>query len=51
VGAYVQLIDASVAELPIPAETDGFKALMAAQARGDREVLEQHGRTVLTLTQ
>lgn len=50
-GAFVQLVDDSATELPIGgADTSaGFGALMRAQARGDREVLEDRGRTVLRL--
>lgn len=51
-GAFVQLVDDSATELPIGLEpAAGFGALMSAQARGDREVLEDRGRTVLRLAQ
>ena len=51
-GAFVQLIDDAAKELPVgPETTAGFGALMRAQARGDREVLEDRGRTVLRLAQ
>lgn len=51
-GVFVQLVDDSAAELQVGSETAaGFGALMSAQARGDREVLEDRGRTVLRLAQ
>lgn len=50
IGAFVQLVDDAATELPVsPETTAGFGALMSAQARGDREVLEDRGRTVLRL--
>lgn len=47
-GVYVQLLDTRAAELPIPRTRNGVAALLRAQARGDRSVLEARGRTVLT---
>lgn len=45
-GAYLQIVERGVADLGIPGQTAGFAELIAAQAEGDRQILEQHGRTV-----
>lgn len=48
-GAFLQLTDRGQQDLPIPGETSTFGTLIAAQARGDREVLVRRGRPVLAL--
>lgn len=48
-GAFLQLTDGGMSPLPIPGNESGFETLIAAQARGDRDVLEERGRPVLTL--
>ena len=48
IGVYLQLLDAPT-ELAIPHSDAGFATLIAAQARGDREVLRERGRPVLAL--
>jgi glucose-6-phosphate isomerase len=45
-GVYL-LLTADEGDLPIPGERYGFGTLRAAQAAGDFEVLERHGRRVL----
>jgi glucose-6-phosphate isomerase len=45
-GVFLQ-VTADEGDLPIPGERYGFGTLRAAQAAGDFEVLEQHGRRVL----
>jgi transaldolase/glucose-6-phosphate isomerase len=45
-GVYL-LVTADEGDLPIPGEAYGFGTLRAAQAAGDFEVLEKHGRRVL----
>lgn len=47
-GVYLQLVDATAAELPIPGQHNGTAELLRAQARGDREVLRSRGRAVVT---
>ena len=47
-GAFLQLVAPEGGDFEIPGEPNGFGALMRAQARGDREVLEQRGRRVVT---
>ncbi len=49
VGAFLQLLDVPEVDEPIPGGEMGFGALIAAQARGDREVLQSRGRPVLAL--
>lgn len=49
-GAFLQVADAEVADLPIPGSPTTFGELLRSQARGDQEVLRAHGRTVLTVT-
>lgn len=48
-GTFLQIIDAEVADLPIPGSQATFGELLLSQARGDQEILRSHGRTVLTL--
>ena len=48
-GAFLQLLDVAGAPLEIPGTRNSFNALIAAQARGDREVLNDRGRPVLAL--
>lgn len=50
VGAFLQLCDAQMPEVPIPGSDGTFGALISAQARGDREVLASHGRPVYLCT-
>ena len=55
-GHFIQLVSASMPELPIPdvvgdpASSVSFGDLIAAQAEGDREALQNAGRHVLTLS-
>lgn len=49
-GAFLQLCDSAASELSIPGSESGFGTLIAAQARGDREVLSARGRPVFALT-
>ncbi|MBK0421348.1 glucose-6-phosphate isomerase [Leucobacter sp. CSA2] len=49
-GAFLQLCDGSLGSLPIPGTGGSFETLIAAQARGDRAVLEERGRPVLALS-
>ncbi|TMA26784.1 MAG: bifunctional transaldolase/phosoglucose isomerase [Deltaproteobacteria bacterium] len=46
-GLFLQITSDGGEELSIPGESYGFRALFAAQARGDLEVLQAHGRRVL----
>jgi hypothetical protein len=46
-GIFLQITSDGGEELPIPGESHGFRALFAAQARGDLEVLQARGRRVL----
>lgn len=48
-GVYLQLLDASPEPLSIPGSESGFDALIAAQARGDRDVLAERGRPVVRI--
>lgn len=48
-GSFVQFVDPNMPALPIPGSDNGFETLIAAQARGDREVLQERGRPVLTV--
>lgn len=55
-GVFLQVLDASVQDLPIPGEggvesSAGFAGLIAAQAKGDRNVLAGLGRPVFTIDQ
>jgi hypothetical protein len=46
-GLFVQVLDDPGAELEIPGRPFGFKRLIGAQAAGDLEALEEHGRRVI----
>ncbi|WP_125099189.1 glucose-6-phosphate isomerase [Leucobacter chromiireducens] len=48
-GAFLQLSGGGSEEVPIPGSDSGFATLIAAQARGDREVLASRGRPVFAL--
>jgi len=48
-GCFLQLVDRPSQPLPVPETDYTFAALIAAQARGDRDALEQRGRKVLTV--
>jgi glucose-6-phosphate isomerase len=48
-GVFVQIVDESATDFPIPGRPFSFGELLAAQANGDAHVLSQHGRPVLTL--
>lgn len=48
-GAFLQLCDSAAPELEIPGSESGFGTLIAAQSRGDREVLTSRGRPVFAL--
>ncbi|PRI12272.1 glucose-6-phosphate isomerase [Leucobacter massiliensis] len=49
IGAFLQVVEGADRDLPIPGSDGGFAALIAAQARGDRQVLAERGRPVLLL--
>lgn len=54
-GVFLQIVDdghaLATADLPIPgSDAGGFAALVMAQARGDRTVLEELGRPVFVMT-
>ena len=44
---FLQLVDEPVEDVPVPETTYTFGTLIRAQAEGDRQALEQRGRTVL----
>ena len=46
-GLFVQVVDDLGDELPIPGQRFGFRALIAAQADGDFEALEERGRRIV----
>ncbi|MCI4350218.1 MAG: glucose-6-phosphate isomerase [Thermoplasmata archaeon] len=48
-GAFVQLVDAAIPDLPVPGSEFTFGTLIHAQVRGDATALRQRGRTVVTL--
>lgn len=48
-GTFLQLTDSAMPSLPIPGSESGFETLIAAQARGDHEVLSERGRPVLAI--
>jgi glucose-6-phosphate isomerase len=48
-GVFVQIVDGSANDLPVPGRHFSFGELLSAQANGDAHVLSQHGRPVLTL--
>ena len=45
-GVFIQVVDDTESELPIPGKAYGFKALNQAQALGDITSLQAHGRRV-----
>ena len=49
VGAFLQIRDTLDTPLAIPGAENGFDVLIAAQARGDQDVLSSRGRPVLAL--
>ena len=49
-GAFVQIVDAGEADLPVPGKPYTFARLKAAQARGDLEALLGRGRRVARVT-
>jgi transaldolase/glucose-6-phosphate isomerase len=44
---FLQIVDQPTEDLPVPETSYTFGTLIAAQAEGDRQALEQRGRTVL----
>ena len=48
-GAFLQITDEGAPDVPIP-DSQSFGVLIAAQARGDREVLTERGRPVIAVT-
>jgi transaldolase/glucose-6-phosphate isomerase len=50
IGLFVQVLDDLGEELPIPGQKFGFRALIAAQADGDFEALEERGRRIVRVT-
>ena len=46
-GVFVQVVDDLGEELPIPGREFGFRRLIAAQAAGDYEALEERGRRIV----
>ncbi len=48
-GAFLQICDTGAPDIGIP-DSETFGVLIAAQARGDREVLAERGRPVIPLT-
>ncbi|MFA7498260.1 MAG: glucose-6-phosphate isomerase [Leucobacter sp.] len=48
-GAFLQVLDLDPPTVAIPGSDSGFSELIAAQARGDRNVLAQRGRPVHVL--
>src|SRR5690606_5522237 len=48
-GAYLQFTDVNPGSLDIPVLDSSFQERIAAQARGDRDVLEERGRPVITI--
>ena len=49
-GLFVQVVDDLGEELPIPGQPFGFRTLIAAQAAGDFEALEERGRRIVRVT-
>jgi transaldolase / glucose-6-phosphate isomerase len=49
-GLFVQVVDDLGEELPIPGQKFGFRTLIAAQATGDFEALEERGRRIVRVT-
>ena len=48
-GLFVQVVDDLGDELPIPTRNFGFRTLIAAQAIGDFEALEERGRPIVRI--
>ena len=48
-GLFVQVVDDLGEELPIPTRKFGFRTLIAAQAIGDFEALEERGRQIVRI--
>ncbi len=48
-GSFVQLVHDGPEDVPIPGESFSFKTLKHAQAIGDLQALQQHGRPVVRL--
>jgi transaldolase/glucose-6-phosphate isomerase len=46
IGLFVQVVDDLGDELPIPGQKFGFRTLIAAQAEGDFQALEERGRPI-----
>jgi transaldolase / glucose-6-phosphate isomerase len=46
IGLFVQVMDDPGEELPIPGQKFGFRTLIAAQAEGDFQALEERGRPI-----
>ncbi len=49
-GVFLQIVELAETDRPVPGRPFTFGVLMAAQARGDAQVLADHQRPVLTLT-
>ncbi len=49
-GLFVQVVDDLGEELAIPGRPYGFRTLIAAQALGDFQALEERGRTIVRVT-
>jgi transaldolase/glucose-6-phosphate isomerase len=49
-GLYVQVVDDLGDDLPIPGKPFGFRKLIAAQAAGDFEALEERGRRIVRVS-
>jgi transaldolase / glucose-6-phosphate isomerase len=47
IGLFVQVVDDLGEELPIPGQRFGFKTLIACQAEGDYQALEERGRRIV----
>ena len=47
IGLFVQVVDDLGDELPIPGQKFGFRTLIAAQAEGDYQALEERGRVIV----
>lgn len=48
-GVFLQLVSQSEGDVSIPTEAFGFSTLVAAQALGDFQALEKHGRPVVRI--
>ncbi len=48
-GSFIQLVHDGPEDVPIPGESFSFKTLKHAQAIGDHQALQQHGRPVVRL--